>query len=494
MNIYHIYNVGVGVLATAVLLWAFSLGPEAEAERSMGPVLRRARAHGVDLLRLVLALVVLFSHAFAETGNQAVEPLGLLTGGQIWLGQLATNVFFALSGYFSEASLARRLRCTAAATAAAPVACVREFLEARVRALVPLLSFFALVTAGALGPWLSGADYAAYSASAWRFIAALCAPFVTNTGPTATLGAGGLRGVPTLAGFERLPRAVDAVDFGIAGSLHTVQILWRCYLHIALLALCCAKRARDFRLAALIGGAWSACVLASGCGLLHVDVACFAIGAAYSASGASDAQRRGVFHRWQCAAATGPAVLGLAALLARRGDVSAAVALAVPFLLHWSLAAATAPCAERVGVALLGSIDPSGALATQVWIWGSLIQRIALRSTLLLAWSGGGAVAGGTDGSGVGGSGGRGKPFPSCVAVAEEEDLATLAGEMGRQLIEVERARCSVPSALAAFVMAAPLTLAAAVIAERARARWVHTDVFLGIAICVSVGRMFITS
>src|SRR5437764_8192508 len=53
-----------------------------------------------DLLRLVAAVSVIFSHAFLLSENsQDHDPLMILTGGQSILGVVGVFVFFTISGY-----------------------------------------------------------------------------------------------------------------------------------------------------------------------------------------------------------------------------------------------------------------------------------------------------------------------------------------------------------------------------------------------------------
>jgi len=62
------------------------------------------RANNFDLLRLVAAGSVIFSHSFLlAEGQQNNEPLVALTG-QAVIGLLGVFVFFAVSGYLVTAS------------------------------------------------------------------------------------------------------------------------------------------------------------------------------------------------------------------------------------------------------------------------------------------------------------------------------------------------------------------------------------------------------
>ena len=64
------------------------------------PGVRVERHNNFDLLRLVAAVSVIFSHAFLLAENsQDHDPLMLLTGGQTILGLVGVFVFFTISGY-----------------------------------------------------------------------------------------------------------------------------------------------------------------------------------------------------------------------------------------------------------------------------------------------------------------------------------------------------------------------------------------------------------
>src|SRR3954466_11234466 len=63
------------------------------------------RHNNFDLLRLLAALSVIFSHAFLLAENsQDHDPLMLLTGGQAILGIIGVFVFFTISGYLVSQS------------------------------------------------------------------------------------------------------------------------------------------------------------------------------------------------------------------------------------------------------------------------------------------------------------------------------------------------------------------------------------------------------
>ena len=64
--------------------------------------------NNIDAIRLILAILVLFSHSFpAVTSSEESEPLSILTKGQTTFGHLAVDWFFVLSGYLITQSWER---------------------------------------------------------------------------------------------------------------------------------------------------------------------------------------------------------------------------------------------------------------------------------------------------------------------------------------------------------------------------------------------------
>jgi peptidoglycan/LPS O-acetylase OafA/YrhL len=92
------------------------------------------RENNFDLMRLALAVLVIYSHAFAlGLGSEATEPFARWTGGQVTGGAIAVDSFFVMSGFLIAAS-AERSRG------------VWGFLKKRVARIYPAFAVAALLT------------------------------------------------------------------------------------------------------------------------------------------------------------------------------------------------------------------------------------------------------------------------------------------------------------------------------------------------------------
>ncbi len=110
------------------------------------------RQNNFDLLRLIAALSVIFSHAFLLSENsQDHDPLMMLTGGQTVLGVVGVFVFFTISGYLVTQSFD---------TTASPLV----FLAKRALRIFPGLFVCLLVCAFVIGPVVTGLPLADYFA------------------------------------------------------------------------------------------------------------------------------------------------------------------------------------------------------------------------------------------------------------------------------------------------------------------------------------------
>ncbi len=119
-----------------------------------------ARRNNFDALRLVAALAVIFSHSFLiAQGNDASEPLNILTGRQCMLGHVGVFVFFTISGFLVTQSYEQT---------PAPL----HFLAKRALRIFPGLGAALVISAFVLGPLVSDlhtTDYL-HSAIPYRYV------------------------------------------------------------------------------------------------------------------------------------------------------------------------------------------------------------------------------------------------------------------------------------------------------------------------------------
>jgi len=64
----------------------------------------KSRLNNFDCLRLLLAVVVIFSHSFPLAGSESDEPFFRITNGQTTGGEIAVDLFFIMSGYLITGS------------------------------------------------------------------------------------------------------------------------------------------------------------------------------------------------------------------------------------------------------------------------------------------------------------------------------------------------------------------------------------------------------
>lgn len=164
----------------------------------MRPTLADAWAGGrnhFNLIRLVAAWMVIWSHAWAITGTPGNDPFAHLTLTRS-AGAFAVDVFFVISGFLVAASFERHGW--------------REFLIARALRIYPALIVCTLLTVCVLGPLLTTASDYWRDPTTWRYLAG-----------NATLW----RAEFWLPGvFETLPRTA------VNGSLWTLPIEGRLYV------------------------------------------------------------------------------------------------------------------------------------------------------------------------------------------------------------------------------------------------------------------------
>ena len=155
-----------------------------------------------SVIRLVMALAVLVSHAvFLTTGKVELEPLYRWTG--YTLGQHGVQVFFILSGILVAQSLFQSRS-------------VRDYAIARGLRIFPALIVCVLLTALALGPWLTELPAWLYLRDSWT------AAYIVKTIGLWT----GSAELPALFQDNTVPRAVNT-------SVWTLKYEVLCYAILA---------------------------------------------------------------------------------------------------------------------------------------------------------------------------------------------------------------------------------------------------------------------
>jgi peptidoglycan/LPS O-acetylase OafA/YrhL len=169
-------------------------------------------AGAYDCIRLLAAAMVLLSHSYVLAGDPGGEPLARLTGGAHDLGEIAVNLFFAMSGYLVAQSWQRDPD-------------FRRFLLRRTLRIAPGLAAVVLGCALVVGPIFSTLDTTAYFAAprTWLYLTKITA-------------------MPALQG---LPGVFDATPYPgvVNGSLWSLRLEVLCYVGLALLGALAWKRA-----------------------------------------------------------------------------------------------------------------------------------------------------------------------------------------------------------------------------------------------------------
>lgn len=158
-----------------------------------------------DVLRLLAALFVLWSHCYPLAGRAQDEPLARLTGLDT-LGGLGVAIFFVLSGYLITLSWQRQPR-------------LLTFARNRALRIYPALLVLCLLSVLVLGPWftrLGMSDYFQHEMT-WRY-------FHNATAWTVAYP------LPGVFETNPLPSAVN-------GSLWSLPYELRCYVVLAVLAM-----------------------------------------------------------------------------------------------------------------------------------------------------------------------------------------------------------------------------------------------------------------
>lgn len=194
--------------------------PVAGVPTGKGPAVSLALAlngtnNSLGLIRLVLASLVIFDHAF-PLGGFGVDPVKVITQDQASLGSLAVGGFFAISGYLIAKS--------------GMSGDVVQFMWRRTLRIFPAYWLVLLVTGFIIAPLIWSLGYG-------RELLAFFTPggglsyFLSNF--TLTIGAYGIHDL--LATTTPYGLEVGASVFN--GSIWTLIYEWNCYLIIAVLVL-----------------------------------------------------------------------------------------------------------------------------------------------------------------------------------------------------------------------------------------------------------------
>jgi peptidoglycan/LPS O-acetylase OafA/YrhL len=114
-----------------------------------------------DILRFIFAFAVLFGHSFPISGNGS-DPLSMLLLPNTWIGAIAVDGFFAISGFLVTSSIINRS--------------ILSFIVSRVLRIYPAVIIYCLLTIfiiGPLGTKASLQDYFAASPLSYFFNASL---------------------------------------------------------------------------------------------------------------------------------------------------------------------------------------------------------------------------------------------------------------------------------------------------------------------------------
>jgi peptidoglycan/LPS O-acetylase OafA/YrhL len=173
---------------------------------------KASRANNFDSLRLIFAVLVIFSHSFPLTrGSNQTEPLSLLTHGQITFGNISVWAFFVISGFLITKSWQRSPD-------------VSKYLKRRIGRIYPGFAVAAALTALIVVP-LAAEPGTAFPVTLHSFL--------LNT----------LR----LQTFEYPPVFVhNPGAYALNGSLWSVPYEFWCYLGVMTLGLTTLLRRRWF--------------------------------------------------------------------------------------------------------------------------------------------------------------------------------------------------------------------------------------------------------
>ena len=185
------------------------------------------RDNNLNLLRMLAAATVVFSHSYALTGHLKDDPLAVASHGLTDVATIGVSTFFGISGFLIAQSLARNPS-------------LYRYAIARCLRIVPGLALAKLFCVAVIGWTVTTLPAGAYwsDATTWRFL--LGTPFF-----------GILAVLPGV--FEKLP-----YPLAVNGSLWTIPVEVWCYVVAALLAAATLLR-RPLILTAALAVALAAC-------------------------------------------------------------------------------------------------------------------------------------------------------------------------------------------------------------------------------------------
>jgi peptidoglycan/LPS O-acetylase OafA/YrhL len=179
------------------------------------------RKNNFDVLRLIAAIAVIFSHSYDTGGSKLDEPLVRFSHAQMSIGEFSVVLFFVISGFLITQSFDRSQD-------------VLKFIKARALRIFPAIIVLVLLTVFVLGPamtTLSVSDYFS-DPKTWRYLTTITLlPIWTDS----TL--------PQVFHHNLLPDSVN-------GSLWTLEFELICYGIVAALGV--AKLLRGVWVIALL--------------------------------------------------------------------------------------------------------------------------------------------------------------------------------------------------------------------------------------------------
>src|SRR5271167_2780329 len=172
------------------------------------------RQNNIDFARIMLALLVIFSHSYSlALDNERTEPFHLLSHGRVTGGRIAVDLFFILSGFLIAASYERSSSAS-------------SFLRKRIARIYPAFIVLAFVTLVVFNPLAHG-----------HVAGANLHDELTNVvGNTLRL-----RGWVTIGAFPYNPAPGD-----MNGSLWSISHEFWCYIGVLILGMLGLLRSKMF--------------------------------------------------------------------------------------------------------------------------------------------------------------------------------------------------------------------------------------------------------